>query len=417
MCDCGNSRAGRYFATIGGQVGDRITGLGEGAISMASKRFKEWTGLGDYKITYNSLINTTGTPPFASSSSRGLIIRHKEYLGDVVTSPVAVGAFNLVKWNVNPGNVLTFPWLCPVAQQYDQYRPRGIIFEFVSTASETSTTASLGSVVFSTQYDVTDADPTSKGEMLNRSYSNEVKMSEDSMHGLECDPNELQTNLYYCRPFGTSPAVGGTDSRDFDMANFYLATQGGTLPVSTIVGSLYVHYEFEFFKQVPIGGLNNRSMLWANYLGTIAPSTTVNFSNMALVVSSGRAMGATFSGLTMTIPKYWAGSTMKFTLQYRNTSANVTSNNPTVPTVVNCSLYTNTTVAVNQYWSVIPYASGVTSAVIFELLITVNSNINTDATITWPGTLANMHTTTAATGTNNFQATLEVVSKDYILLQ
>ena len=68
MCECGNSGTGKYFSKIGGQFGDKMQAFGEGVLANAQKRFKSWTGLGDYKIVYNSLINPPDEVPMSFQS-------------------------------------------------------------------------------------------------------------------------------------------------------------------------------------------------------------------------------------------------------------------------------------------------------------------------------------------------------------
>lgn len=417
MCECsGKSSIGKYFGTIGGQFGDLIDTKAQTFAEAARKRFKEWTGLGDYKIIYNSLINPDHEPSSFQSHGRGLIIRHKEYLGDIVTSSSTIGGFSYQKFVINPGNVITFPWLSPIALQHDQYRPRGIIFEFVSTASETSTTASLGSVLFSTQYDVTDPDPTSKSDMMNRSYSNEVKMSSNGLHGLECDPSELQNDILYTRAYGSAVQ----NARDFDMANFYIATQGGSLPVNTIVGSLYVHYEYEFFKQIPAGGIPAKTNIWARYFAqfNIGVSVPINWDNYPIALTAGRDLGFTFGNYTMTIPKIWQGAT--FLVEFAMYGSNPgPPSNAGAMTLVNCT--TRTEPSLNPgggYWRAYPKPSPTTTNnMSASILVTLNSNINTDASITWTSNIATWSGTSQSTGTLALCATVQLVNRDYLTLQ
>lgn len=261
-CDCGNSAIGRWTGKVGGQLGDRLDSMGRQALSMGVKRFKTWTGLGDYKLNSNSLISggisgTTG-PIRIETRGRELVVSFREYLGEVYTGPV-VGQFHAQTFVVNPANVKTFPWLAPIASQYDQYIPQGIIFEFKSTATDyTASSASLGSVIMASEYDVTDAPFTTKQQMLNSAYSQESKMSEDAAHGIECAPTETQRKLFYTRTLGT--VVAG-DVRDYDLCNFTIATQGGGLAANQSVGSIYVHYEFVFLKEQLVNGLQNRNLM------------------------------------------------------------------------------------------------------------------------------------------------------------
>lgn len=258
MCDCGTTELGGYFGKVGGQFGDLVTQKGRNLAGEARKRFKNWTGLGDYKIRGNSLIaGAEGGVPQIQTQSRSTVIMFREYLGDVYTHPTEIGAFNLSSYAVNPGNIKTNPWLAPIALQYEQYKPRGIIFEFKTTTADTSLTSAVGSLIMMTDYDVLDDAPGNKSDMLNSAYSQESKISHSAVHGLECSPDELQRKVFYTRDETASMIYG---PRDYDIGNFHIATQGGNLPINQSVGSLYIHYEYEFFKEQPTR--NNNSGLY-----------------------------------------------------------------------------------------------------------------------------------------------------------
>lgn len=294
MCECGTSELGGYFGKVGGQFGDMVTNKGYALAGEARKRFKNWTGLGDYKIRGNSLIaGSEGGVPQIQTQNRSTLISFREYLGDVYTHPTDVGAFNLKSFAVNPGNVNTNPWLAPIALQFEQYKPRGIIFEFKTTTADISSTSAVGSLIMMTDYDVLDDPPGNKGEMLNSAYSQESKISYSAVHGLECSPEELQRKVFYTRAASASMTYG---PRDYDIGNFHIATQGGNLPVNQSVGSLYIHYEYEFFKEQPNdlagGGLymmkrNNTNV--TNELGIIV--TAMNLATL----TSGLDIGLVFA--------------------------------------------------------------------------------------------------------------------------
>lgn len=315
-CNCGDSGTGKYFGKVAGQVGDRLEAYGTGLISTAQKRFKSWTGLGDYDIQYNSLITGRGgmNNLHVSSQGRGTTIRYREYLGDIAVHPTVVGQFNVRKFEVNPANVLTFPWLAAIAVQYDQYIPQGIIFEFRTTTTDATTNSAIGSVICSTQYDVDEVDPSSKGGMLNTAYSSEAKMSEDLVHGVECEPTELANNLYYTRIVG---AAQRGDIADYDLCNTYFATQGGSLLAGTIIGSVYVHYEFTFLKEIPRGGLSRKDKIYSGWGPVSKPvlGTSIDFGVFGDVsFTSGVDMGLTFTSTTITIPKKWAGASIQISV-------------------------------------------------------------------------------------------------------
>lgn len=242
-CNCGTTDAGRYLGTIGGQIGDRASAWGMGVLSSAKKKFKSWTGLGDYNIVANSLINVGPGKPILETRGQSIVISYRDYLGDVKVA--ADGGFSITKYRINPGDTTTFPWGSQIAQAYEQYKPKGVIFEFKSLLGDVANQNTVGSVIMAADYDIQDMEYSSKTEMLNSAYSGEGRQTSDHYHGLECDPAETQRNVFYIRRTEDKTKTG----RDYDLCNFYIATQGGNLPADTIVGSLYVHYEFVLFKE------------------------------------------------------------------------------------------------------------------------------------------------------------------------
>lgn len=309
MCDCSsNTKLGKYLGKVGSQLGDRTTGYANKMSSKAAKKFRSFTGLGDYKVSYNSLVTGSSGSGFnAVNVGRALIVSNKEYLGDVGVHPTVVGQFNLTNYTINPGNMTTFPWLNVLALQYDQYKPMGIVFEFRTTTTDSTTNSAIGSIIMSTEYDVMDSNYGSKQDMLNSSFSNESKMSEDCVHGLECDPNELSRKIFFVKKAGTSSA--NLDIRDYDMARFSLATQGGSLAAGTIIGSLYVHYEFAFYKEQLFGGIKNLGLMHT----MLAGSTAIGAINLNWLFGGGIVrglnMGITCVANVITIPRRWAGAT------------------------------------------------------------------------------------------------------------
>lgn len=325
MCDCGTTEAGGYLATIGGQIGDRGTAMIRGLGGNMAKRFKNWTGLGDYEIHSNSLINAAGSGdgrPIITTQGRETRVSYREYLGDVYIGPD--NGFHATTYEINPANVITFPWLAPIAQQYDQYKAMGIIFEFKSTATTTTTAASLGSVMMATEYDVADSAFTNKVQMLNSAYSSEAKSSEDMVHGIECDPRDLQHNLYYTRGVGKTVS----DIRDFDMAKFTVATQGGGLNPDESIGSLYVHYDFIFMKEQLFGGLAAENKIYSVIelappnlqSGVDLSDLDANFGVGVPIVTWGRDLGIVFTPTEIKFPRKWAGTSFKVIMNVKQTT-------------------------------------------------------------------------------------------------
>lgn len=242
---------GAYYLKARGNLSGNV-GLGkfdfgaEGGISKGSIV----TGLGSYDeraIIKNSMISPM-VPEIRNTiyAEGGTIIRHREYLGTVVTSNVA-GAFKMENYALNPAQEGTFPWLSTIAKNYEEYVPNGIFFEFRSTCSDaiaSSTNLALGQLMMATQYDPTDPPFNNDQEMLNYSWAQSGKVSEHVRHYVECDPRQTPLSHLYTRE---GEAASDSDLRFSDFGTFSIATQGlqGT---SINIGQLWVSYEFIFYK-------------------------------------------------------------------------------------------------------------------------------------------------------------------------
>lgn len=311
-CDCkGKTGFGKWLGNVGSQVGDSVT-------DRASKLFKSWTGFGDYDIKYNSLINNTSGVYGAmmGTDGRTMTVRYKEYIGDVFTHPTNAGQFMATTYAVNPGNLFVFPWLHAIAQNYEQYVINGMFVEYRSYTSDAST-AGIGQVIISTDYNVDEAPPQSREMMFNNAYCSTSKSSETQMHGLECAPRERKQQVYFVRSYG-QPVV---DIKDYDFANITVATAGGDIAANTNIGSLYLHYDITFLKEevyaapsvwrVPLKSYFAPAFTEATWIGLNAqylvtgttPADPVNFANTGMAYRYGTQFNVTFSTLSMTIPR------------------------------------------------------------------------------------------------------------------
>lgn len=385
-CNCSNARTsfGKSLSGFGGYLGDSVYDFG-------AKKIKTWTGYGDYTIRSNSLINQSGSgDPILETRGRTIRIAYREYLGEVTTGSV-VGAFNAVSYAINPGNVLTFPWLAPIAQQYDQYKPLGIIFEFKSTASDNTSNTALGSVIMATEYDVHDTVFQTKQEMLNAAYSAESRASDNLLHGIECDPKELQRNVFYVRRSDANV----TEVRDYDMGRFTIATQGGGLAANQSIGSLYVHYEFELLKEQSFCGIPSKDRIWAIY----ANSTPINpgfrgfqeffggtTSSILSHLQAGLDLGIYItSNNNIMFPRKWAGACFRIKASFYSTSnydcIAITPGINTFMTVLQqpSTMFTGETQSTTTWTNLIGWDSAaLTTATSAEVVVLLDNVINAE---------------------------------------
>lgn len=221
------------YGQLGSTVG-RYLGSGIGQIM----------GSGDYQITgpppeYNVLTAPAQIPQFSTTHSTNIIC-HREYLGDIA----GTASFDNTLYPLNPGISSTFPWLSSVADNYQEYKFHGLVFEFRSLITDFVTSGAPGVVVMATNYNADVPEYATKQQMENSEFAVSVKPTNNLIHGIECSSKETTIPQRYVRT-GTVPA--NQDLRLYDYGNFQFATQSNPLQN---LGELWVSYCVEFFKPI-----------------------------------------------------------------------------------------------------------------------------------------------------------------------
>jgi hypothetical protein len=262
---------------VGGSVGGTLgSGLGWA--------FKKVTGYGDYKIMANTLtMSGSPVPAFGENCIR---IRHKEYLGDVLSTT----AFTLTSIALNPGLSLSFPWLCTVASNYQEYYFAGLLFSFVSTSADAlnSTNTALGKIIMATDYNASDTVFINPQQMLATEFSNYGKPADNLLHAVECHPGTRPTKWQYVR----TAAVGtGRDPRLYDLGVFQIASQG--MQAAANIGGLWVSYDIILCKPV-IAASGSVMDYW--YSSTCSTNSSIAPASVSGAV---RSIGCTITGTTV----------------------------------------------------------------------------------------------------------------------
>jgi len=196
-------------------------------------------------LKQNTLVTGEQIPSF-SSGPDAVRVRHREFIGDILSSANANG-FQLQSFPLNPGLYQTFPWLYQLcASTFQQYRINGMVFEFKSTSSEYSTATNLGYFVMATDYDSADAAFSNKQQMENTQFGVSCKPSQCMLHPIECARIQTAVENMYIR-VGSIPA--NADLRLYDWGKFYVGT-GGVTPTSVVLGELWVSYDITFEKAI-----------------------------------------------------------------------------------------------------------------------------------------------------------------------
>ncbi len=207
-----------------------------------------YTGRGLYQA--NNLIDggrDSMTFESLDDETQSLIITHKEYVGDVFGP--ASGAFTNTSYALNPGLAQQFPFLSQFAANFDEYELIQMIWEFHSTidsSASSNTTGNTGTIIMATNYK-SDALPfTSKEEMIQYHGGVSNRLTEDTMHGVECDPSK---NAMGGSKFVRTAPVPNTDIKTYDSGVFQLAIQNCPVPFyNAQIGELWVYYKVKLSK-------------------------------------------------------------------------------------------------------------------------------------------------------------------------
>jgi hypothetical protein len=301
------------FADVGGIVGSRVGSM-FGAPYL--KGVGRWLGTGigsifgsgDYQMvgaapSYNVIANGNQIPEFSSSKQTNIVC-HREYLGDIQ----GTAGFNNTAFPLNPGIAETFPWLATIAQNYQEYKFHGLIFEFRPLITDFVTNGAPGVVVMATNYNADAPKYTTKQEMENSEYAVSVKPTRELMHGVECAMQQTPLPQLYIRS-GIPPS--GQDLRLYDLGTFQFATQ--TNPIQGL-GELWVSYCVEFFKPVlpsDTGGNVLSKIISRGTVSVPSPLGTVqvrSVGDLNVSATSTAIMIATHPGNYYNVVLHWFGA-------------------------------------------------------------------------------------------------------------
>jgi hypothetical protein len=229
--------------------------------------------------------------PKMSTSARGTVVTHKEYVGTVSNST----SFNCVKYPTNPGLVNAFPWLNQIGNNYDQYRFRRLRYTYVSSSS----TATSGRVTLAFNYNALDEPPASKQQIFSIAPNTEDAVWNTLVLDVPCTNTVLYTRQYL-------PPTG--DLKTYDMGTLLVASDLGAN--TSIIGELYVEYVIEFMKPHP--QQNIASELYATNPGptTIFKSAVYNGTRIVTPVAPNSTNEFTISAPGRFLLNIWVNGTV-----------------------------------------------------------------------------------------------------------
>lgn len=189
----------------------------------------------------NVQLTAKGNPRTGMRSRKTCTVVEDEYLGSVNGS---VGFVNTV-YPINPGQAKTFPWLSLQAKQWEKYHFNHLEFYYKRTVSEYADNGKTGKVIFSVDFDASDAAPGTKQQMEDTDPHVDAMPSENFRMPLRSNQLHSLCKELYVRPGGLP---GSSDIKTYDAGNLNVATQGCF--DASEVGELRVRYSVTF--SVPV---------------------------------------------------------------------------------------------------------------------------------------------------------------------
>lgn len=262
-----NSAAvGRFLASsVAGLVpgGSAFSGLAGQVGGWLGDKIGTALGLGEYRVNQNTVIGEGVSPPVMHNDDDMIVVRHREYLGDVFSSATP-GAFSVVNYPINPGLSVSFPWCSISAVAYREWTPLGMLYEFKSNTGfvSNSTTPAVGMVIMATDYNSFDTDPfANKLEMENNMYTTSARSTESFYHPIECKSERNVLGKFFLRageiPDNQPPQL-------YDLGTFSIASVGQPTANQNL-GELWCTVELGFSKATLQNRHDNESStdMWA----------------------------------------------------------------------------------------------------------------------------------------------------------
>jgi len=271
------------------------------------------------------------------SSTEAVVLHHKEYIGSISMTT----AYTATVYAINPGLSSVFPWAGPIAQNFQQYRIKGMVFEYKSISAPLVSTANpaMGAVILASQYNIYSPPLNNKSMADNNEWTTTNRPDVSFFHPVECSPGLVPYNLYNIR---TGAVPTGQDARLYDMLYLNVATVGGqSAQVGTQCGELWCTYEIELHKPL-ISGALGYGMKTSSYI--LAPSNTNVFASNTVVYDN---MQLGLSGNTLTLPAGLQGTFRWMVIV--NAASGLGSANPSL-TLTNAAIQTGY-LGASYYWT------------------------------------------------------------------
>lgn len=295
-------------------------------------------GLGEYEVSQNSIIHEGQTPPMMHRSEDTIVVRHREYMGDIYSG--VGGAFRVQSFQLQPGLSSTFEWLAPIAGQYQEWIPHGMVMEFKSNSGDvvSGTSSELGMVIMATDYNAFGQNPfQNKTQMLNTVYSTNAKITDSFYHPIECAPHRNVMDMLFVRT-GAVPA--NQPPQLYDLGTFAIASQGCQGDNQNL-GELWMTYEIGLSKASLIQTGNSAQPCDIFYAFNVSAGSSHESPLVGGIPNPGNSLGFSITNLggssQVLFPPNLEQGSYFCTLYYQNAVSGVPEN-ISISNLVGCAL-------------------------------------------------------------------------------
>jgi hypothetical protein len=179
----------------------------------------------------------TSSPQILNLSTKETIVRHREYFAEVTSNT----DFTVVRYPLNPGVELVFPWGSGVANQYEKYHIEKMTIMYRARCA----TFETGGVFISIDYDPSDGIPADKNEML---AAESVDGAPWMSFVMQFDTRLLHSTSEWLYVRSES-AFTDIDSQLnlYDCAQIFVAVEGNSAADLTL-GELWIEYEIRYLN-------------------------------------------------------------------------------------------------------------------------------------------------------------------------
>jgi len=207
-------------------------------------------------------------------------VEEDEYIADIAGST----GFITTAFQVNPGQVATFPWLSKQAAQWEKYRWEYLEFYYKPEVSAFAQNGQAGKIILSMDYDASDSPPSSKQQAEDTDPHTDAMPYEDLL--LQLDPRQMfeMADSKYVRPGGLP---GSADIKTYDSGNLAVSTIGNFN--TSLLGELHVRYAVVFevpVLEAPAGGSVPANNQVAEFVSTGAEALTNGVQTKLLLANS-----------------------------------------------------------------------------------------------------------------------------------